>query len=440
MKNYFFELARSIDRHLKPPEQYSAWFSAEEMHYVRFNQARCRQAGSVWQHKLSIDLIEGLRHARMTLTLTKCPKTDEALIASALTTLRGYLKGSAEDPYLLINSQPQPSEHVGNVYKCSKEEIVDTILETTQGLDFVGSYIGGPMYRGYAQSSGQRNWFEKSSFVIDWSLCHSGDKAVKQNYSGENFDKLAFKNKIEEGKQGLALLAQKTQSIAKGSYRVYFSPAAVYELLSMLNWCGFSRSALETKTSPLGPLYQNSKTLSPQFTLTENMQNSVGPNFQAQGFLKPEQLMLIEQGRLKNTLISPKTAKEYGLSHNGADANETMVSMDLAAGTLAHPDILSTLDTGLFINNLWYLNFSDRQNGCMTGMTRFLCYTVKDGQPKFPFSVMRFDDSIYRFFGENLVTLTNFRELLIDNSTYDERATNCAMLPGIIADDVRFTL
>jgi chromate transport protein ChrA len=42
--------------------------------------------------------------------------------------------------------------------------------------------------------------------------------------------------------------------------------------------------------------------------------------------------------------------------------------------------------------------------------------------------------------GENLRHITKNRELIIDNSTYDERSTSCALLPGIIAENVRFTL
>ena len=43
----------------------------------------------------------------------------------------------------------------------------------------------------------------------------------------------------------------------------------------------------------------------------------------------------------------------------------------MKAGTIGSTDILETLDTGVHIGNLWYLNYSDRMEGRMTGMTRF---------------------------------------------------------------------
>jgi hypothetical protein len=55
-------------------------------------------------------------------------------------------------------------------------------------------------------------------------------------------------------------------------------------------------------------------------------------------------------------------------------------------------------------------------------------------------SPLRFDDSIFRMLGENLVDLTAERELLLDPSTYGERSTSSARLPGALLRGLRFTL
>jgi hypothetical protein len=57
-----------------------------------------------------------------------------------------------------------------------------------------------------------------------------------------------------------------------------------------------------------------------------------------------------------------------------------------------------------------------------------------------PVGPMRFDDSIYRMLGENLVDLTRERELLLDASTYGERSTASARLPGALLKSIRLTL
>jgi predicted Zn-dependent protease len=441
MRNYFIDVVRIIKNSLRAPEKFSAWFSAENLSYARFNHGLIRQAGVVDQYYLDINLISNNKQASGIISLVKNLEHDKIIIINIINNLREKLIHSADDPYLTLNDSNNSSEYLGTHELEDKNYYIKNLLEKAKNLDLVGSYIGGPVYRGFANSFGQHNWFEKSSFVLDTSIYYApvGDKAVKQSFGGERFDDKVVEQKIQEARLGLELYNKKSIAIPAQPYRVYFAPAAVNEILGMLNWDGFSRKALEVKSSPLLLLFSGQRRLSPNFNLSENIAGGVGPHFQDQGFLKPLMTPIIRQGKLENTLISPKTAKEYNLSHNGADDSESMCALDLAGGTLEDSNILSELYDGLYINNLWYLNFSDRQNGCLTGMTRFFCFVVKNGKPLAPFSVMRFDDSIYRIFNENIV-LTKNREMMIDNSTYDERSTSCAILPGIIAENVRFTL
>lgn len=440
MRAYFFEIKESVQALLGPKEAFTANFSAEIMDYARFNHAKIRQAGTVEQHYLSLRLIVGKKHALSKLALFHDKAKDKAQLEAAFKRLRAQIQGSAEDPFLLVNEKPSSSEHIEKHELSDKTEVVSQILNEAEGLDLVGCYIAGPMYRGFFNSFGQENWFEKSSFVLDSSIYHSKDRAIKQSYAGARFDHAVFREKIKETRLGLKLFDQEALTLSPGSYRVYFSPSAVFELLSMLNWGGFSQKAIESKSSSLMALFDKKKSLSPKFTLSENIQASIGPSFQSQGFIKKPKITLIDKGILSNTMISPKTAQEYKLDHNGADDAETVSSFDMAAGNLPKSDLFEHLDNGLIVNNLWYLNFSDRQNGRITGMTRFLSYVLRNGKPTASFSVMRFDDSIYRIFGENLEELTKERDFIVDNSTYEERSSNCALLPGIVVNNVNLTL
>lgn len=73
-------------------------------------------------------------------------------------------------------------------------------------------------------------------------------------------------------------------------------------------------------------------------------------------------------------------------------------------------------------------------------MTRFATFWVEGGRIAAPVAPMRFDDSIYRMLGENLVDFTRERQLLLDASTYGERSTASARLPGALLRGLRFTL
>jgi hypothetical protein len=73
-------------------------------------------------------------------------------------------------------------------------------------------------------------------------------------------------------------------------------------------------------------------------------------------------------------------------------------------------------------------------------MTRFATFWVEGGRIVAPVGPMRFDDTVYRMLGDNLIDLTRSRELLPDPSTYEQRSTASARLPGALLGALRFTL
>jgi predicted Zn-dependent protease len=149
---------------------------------------------------------------------------------------------------------------------------------------------------------------------------------------------------------------------------------------------------------------------------------------------------VITKGQLTNTLISRRSAKEYGKVANGASQGEGLRSPEVAPGTLAPDQVLTALGTGLYVSNLHYLNWSDRPAGRITGMTRYACFWVEDGEIVAPIENLRFDESLYRYFGDALVDLTTTIEFIPEISTYDYRSIGGSWVPGILVNDFTYTL
>jgi predicted Zn-dependent protease len=232
-------------------------------------------------------------------------------------------------------------------------------------------------------------------------------------------------------------LEKPRRTVEPGEYRVYLSPRALEEMMGLLSWGGFSARSRATKQSPLLRM-ESGQTLSPRVTMLENTAEGIAPGFQGDGFVKPPGVTLIEQGQLRDALVSARSAKEYGLAPNAG--GEGPEALDVAPGTLPSAQAFEALDSGLYISNLWYLNFSDRPAGRITGMTRFATFWVEGGRIVAPATPMRFDDSIYRMLGPSLVDFTRERDLLLDPSTYGERSTSSSRLPGALLQALRFTL
>jgi predicted Zn-dependent protease len=438
VKDHFFGLAERLNGELGAGEALLCSLDAERSDFVRFNRGRVRQAGSVQQRFLSVHLVRERRQAAATVTLGGDGE-DWARARGALAQLRDELAQLPEDPWLLIAEEPVSTETVRRGRLAAPEELVQQVVAGAAGRDLVGFLASGTIYRGFANSFGQRNWHEVDGFNLEWSLFLAGDKAVKTGYAGFEWELETFTAKLEAAAGELELLALPLRSLEPGEYRAYLGPRALDELVGLICWGGFSARARATKQSPLLRM-EHGATLSPRLTLIENTGEGVAPRFQHDGFVKPPSVTLIDNGRLGDPLVSPRSAKEYGLETNAASARETPESLDMAAGDLDASEALTALDTGLRIGNLWYLNFSDRPAGRITGMTRFATFWVEGGRIVAPVSPMRFDDTLYRMLGDNLVDLTRGRELLLDPSTYGERSTASARLPGALLRALKFTL
>jgi predicted Zn-dependent protease len=438
MLHSFYDLADRLTRALRAAETLTLSFSGERSDFVRFNHAKVRQAGSVQQQSLRLRLIADDRQVSVSLTLAGTSE-DALLCEETLGELRAVLRDLPPDPHLLYATEVRSTQLRKNGRTPAPEQIVQEVTRAAAGLDLVGIYACGTLYRGFANSLGQRNWHEVDNFNFEWSLYHRADKATKAGYAGFDWDSAEFDARMRLATEQLELLRQPARTLPAGTYRVFLAPRALEEVIGLLHWGGFSAKARATKRSPLLRMEQGTQ-LNAAVSLAENTADGVAPAFQGDGYLKPDCVALIDRGRLADPLISPRTAREYALATNGANGGESPESLDMAAGDLATQDVLDALDTGIYVNNLWYLNYSDRPAARITGMTRFATFWVENGKIVAPLNVMRFDDSLYRMLGENLLGLTREREMLLDASTYDERSTSSSRLPGALVEDLRLTL
>jgi predicted Zn-dependent protease len=436
---YFESLARAADGALRADEMHTLTFAAEATDFVRMNRGKVRQPGHVEQRDITVRLVRGARHASHRLTLSGESRQDEARLVDAMNGLRDALAALPEDPHLLLPPvvESSRSEHGDALPDASA--MIDTLLDATKGHDLVGMLASGPVYRGFADSRGQRNWHATTTFNLQWSLHHRADKAVRASYSGFAWSDDGVRRRVARTIDELALITRPAKVLSPGKYRAFLRPAAMQEIVELLQWDAFSARALETTQSPLARM-RNGARLDARVDITEDIAHGVAPRFQADGFARPPEVPLVAEGRLVGALVSPRTAREFDLATNGANAGESPEALAMAPGELATGDALAALDTGLAVANLWYLNYSDRPACRMTGMTRFATFWVERGAIVAPVDVMRFDDTLFRMLGTNLEALTREREMLLEANTYGERVLASATLPGALLRELNFTL
>ncbi|MEO8279722.1 MAG: metallopeptidase TldD-related protein [Ideonella sp.] len=442
--SYFSALADSACVPSSALQRISLLLKAEVSQFIRFNHAQVRQATAVRQAYATLAVVDGGRRIETTLSLSGKLDADCALLCAERDAMIVALPQVPVDSFLLLPDTVTNTDRRQSGRLPAPADLIATVCAAARGLDLVGFYAAGPMVRGFADNRGQRNWHAVESFHFDWCVYQSGDKAVKTAYAGTVWDADEFAARLAESARRLPLLARAPRVLRAGNYRAYFAPPAVGELLGMVAWSGFGTKHRRTGTSSLMRLADSTTNtpsrLHPDFHLREATASGLSPDFTDEGFVKPEGITLIESGAACDSLISPRSAREFSLTSNGANAGETPESMSLAPGKLDSADALRALDTGMFVSDLWYLNYSDRAACRLTGMTRFACFWVESGQLVEPLQVMRFDDSFLRMFGKGLLGLTKQTQLLPDNSTYGERQLASVTAPGALVEDWQLTL
>jgi len=415
-------------------------FDAEKTDFVRFNHAKIRQAGNVNQATLTLNLIFKKKTLTSVIRLSTDFEKDSVLLIRTLYYLRREIPELPKDPYLMYEQNINSFEKNIIGSKLDNYSITGNILDNCHALDMVGILSSGTIMKGFANSLGQFNWHESESFNFDWSMYAESGKAIKQNYSDQEWNQEVFSHLLSESKEKLKVIDNKEIILEPGKYRVYLSPSALNEIVDMLSWGGFSYKANKIGSSPLHLMEKGEKNFSKIVSFSENLSNGISPKFHSDGFIKPEKTDLIINGKYINSLVSPRSALEYSVNHNAAEYYESPVSIHLSEGLINSNKILETLKDGIYISNLWYLNFSDRNNGRVTGLTRFGCFMVENGEYKGPINTMRFDETVYNVFGDKLVGLTDKSQLLMDSGTYDERSTYSSTIPGAIVEDFKMTL
>ena len=440
MENKFKNISRTIYSQLKKDELLTLSFTGEESQFIRLNNAKIRQTGLVNDADIHMKMIANGTTCTGSFTLSGNDYIDTKRAKLEIDRMRLESTQILKDPYLIKPGGSGSSREIKKSNGLSFNDAVDAILPAIQGVDFVGILSNGKMYRGNSNSLGQEHWFETESFSLDYSLVAANHQMVKGTFAGTDWDQNEYEHYLAQSKKKLELMELSPVKLETGNYKTWFEPAAVSDFLSMFSWNGISEASIQQGCSGFGKMRNDDVRLSSKFSISEDFSSGLVPKFNSDGEVSSNELKIISSGKLKNTLISSRTANEYNRTSNFAEAGEYLRSPFMKPGALDQSDVLKEIDKGLYLSNIHYLNWSDNPNGRITGLTRYACFWVENGEIVGPINTMRFDDSFYNYFGDNLLQVGNKTEFIPNTSTYGNREIGGTTCPGILADSFALTL
>ena len=439
MQIYLKDFSEKLFQDLKSDEQLGLILHSEESTFIRFNKSLVRQNSTVNQHEITLQFHKDQRFSKMRLNLSLDLNNDLQNARMLLIEARTQLPQIDPHPqfFKLVNNGQ--SEITKKIDRLGDEEIPQLINQVFSDSDLAGLWCSGPMRRASVNSEGQFHFFESDNFFFDYSI-YNGPLAAKGYYASEKFNEKDFTAQAQDTKNKLSLLSRPQQKIARGQYKVYLEPMAVAEIVENLAYGSLSQGAFNSGYAPLKKLKNKELLFSEKFDLYEDFNLGYVPLFNSAGEISEPKIELIKKGQLESLLISTETAQEYNLKSNQADASEQARSLTLGSGALKQADALKKLGQGLYLSNLHYINYSDIQTARLTGMTRFACFWVENGEIQGPIQDLRFDESLYNIFGSNLVDLTEESSVYLSTSTYLKRSLGALKVPGALINNFNFTL
>ena len=442
LKSHFEDLAKNLFSQMKATEELNLNLDGEHSTFLRFNNGQLRQNTVVDQKALGFEYQSLGRKVMFEVILTGDKAMDLQTTQILLQRAREEVAVLPEDTFIVpMENKGQSSKlHTGKLLTAT--EAMTEIQKAAEGSDFVGLYTGGPVVRANMNSKGQSHWFSTESFFVDYSLytknVNGENKAVKGVYADTQWDSEKFKISLQNSKNQLSMLGRKSTALKPGEYRAYLAPGAVAEILGILSWGALSYASMKKGDCAFTKLYEKEKTLSPLFSIRENFTMGFVPQFNGIGEMAPEILPLIEKGELKNMLVTSRAEKEFGMASNGAAGG--LRAPEILPGEMSEAQALQKLGTGLYLSNLHYLNWSDVSTARITGMTRYACFWVENGEIVGPIRDMRFDESLFRILGSELEAVT--KEQYVDPTvmTYGQRDIGGSKIPGMLLKSMSFTL
>lgn len=440
MEQIFNKISDQLYSDLKTGEHLTLSLQGENSQFVRINNAKIRQTGLVNNADISFDFIYDNRNCQGQITLTGDYETDHKRAVAELNRLRAEIVQLPKDPFVVLPENTDSTRESKKANGLGIDQAVDALLPVMAGVDLVGIWSSGRIFSGSSNSAGQKHWFETDTFSLDFSLVNQDHKMVKGTFAGSDWDQSKYEAYIKDAKQKLELMNKKPVKMKPGKYRTWFESKAVVNFLSMFSWQGVSEANIRQGSSAFIKMRDGDAKLSPIFSLNEDFRSGLVPRFNERGEIAPEVLSIIEKGNLANTMVSSRTAKEYKVKSNNACGEEYLRAPKMVIGSLSDENVLQKLGTGLFLSNLHYLNWSDNIGGRITGLTRYACFWVENGEIVGPIETMRFDDTIYNLFGSELEAIGDNVKINPEVETYEGRQYGNITCPGMLVKSFELTL
>ncbi len=226
------------------------------------------------------------------------------------------------------------------------------------------------------------------------------------------------------------------QQIPLGKYDIVFGPAASGDLLSIMNWIGFSGGSMKRGFSFISEEQVGTKVFSDKFNLTDDPTCLDTFPFQRDLMGMPRSSFpIFENGVFKCFTWSQDDADEYGAQPTGHTVMHKSLVLsggDKEVTTLEELVAMPRENDILYIPFLHYMNLVNPSKGLVTASSRFGALLLKkDGSVVVPYNV-RVTQSLLNIFGDKVAWMSKSQTINNTSQSYGSRNPTALIVPIFI--------
>lgn len=293
---------------------------------------------------------------------------------------------------LTISTEKEKTNNIERISLDKKIEILDKVAKAVEPNDFkiFGTFICN--YRTlYIVNSNGVNKREISSpiFLEVKAVSNINEVTVLEVYGGENFDSFDEGRFIKNLKAKVVAADSEIVDVEPGEYDVVLAPRCIGEYFMYLE-SSMSAASLDHQQSFFeGKLDQ--KVFPDNIVLVDDPHHPdlINFDYDSGGHIY-QKTPIIENGVFKNFLVDNYYGRKLKMDKNGAEGG----AMVMETGDKSWEELVGSIKNGLYISSLHYMNFINRKETSITGLTRDGTFLIENGKITKVVNNLRFTEKI----------------------------------------------
>jgi predicted Zn-dependent protease len=419
------------------------FYHEEDSHLMRFANSAISLNTNEHLIRLEITAFDGQRRAsyEMITDLGKLDEMKQAVdVAAEMVKHAMPLSYQPSNP-IYAQDFADESAYDPQLGSLASEERLAYFNEAVKGLETDEIKLSGIFSSGtnvtaqITTRSDHTQYFKTSDAQVSMVLSHSG---LKWEVIAEQSAQKKSELNPSALHRDLSFLMERyqresAQQIPVGKYDIVFGSAAIGDLLSIMNWIGFSGGSMKRGFSFIAEDKVGQKVFSEKFNLTDDPTRLETFPFRRDMMgMERKPFPIFEKGVFQGFTWYQDDADEFGVpatGHTVMHKSLTLAGGDVEVSTLEDVARMPRENDILYIPFLHYMNIVNPSKGLITASSRFGALLLKkDGSIVVPFNV-RVTQSLLNIFGEKVAWMSKAQSVNNTSMSYGARNPTAIVVP-----------